>query len=118
MINHNILGKIMDKIVLEKWKNRVENINQEYHNIFILDNTDSLRSYFPHCGKCCNFDLRSSAAAYNYRFSELEYSIHIHCQYFVKCNKCDKSDNVIIRQKRSDNVIIRYKRLDILCYQY
>ena len=45
MINYNILGKLIDKVALNKWKNRVTRINQEYHNLFILNKDDTLGAF-------------------------------------------------------------------------
>jgi len=41
MINYNIRKIIIDKVAINKWKNKVKNINQEYMNVYYIDNYDN-----------------------------------------------------------------------------
>ena len=35
LVNHNILHLIVDKMALNKWKNKISKLNQEYASIFM-----------------------------------------------------------------------------------
>ena len=39
MINHNIFNKIIDKVALINWKQKITNINLEYHNKYAVYTT-------------------------------------------------------------------------------
>jgi len=51
-INKNIMKKIMDNVALNEWKNKVKDINGEYHHYFKWNECLTLNiSNYPECGK-------------------------------------------------------------------
>ena len=96
MINYNILGKLIDKVALNKWKNRVERINQEYHSLFVLDEHDIICTYDEDLCSNCSHDsyCMNGYSVYNYRDNFIGHvNKQIWSQCFIKCVNCD---NVII----------------------
>jgi len=79
-INKNIMKKIMDKMALNKWKNKVKKINGEYNHYFEWNGYLSLNSN--------NFHQNRNYIVYSYRENEGPGSIW-NCK-IRKCSYCDK----------------------------
>ena len=54
MINHNIFNKILDKVELVHWKQKITTINQEYRCIYTIYREIDGRFI---CVKKCNINL-------------------------------------------------------------
>ena len=42
-MNHNILGKIIDKVAFKQWEIKIKKINEQYHVIFRVNEFDVLQ---------------------------------------------------------------------------
>jgi len=70
MINKNILHIIVDNVALQRWKNMISKINNEYHKLYSFDKKK-------HC------TMRYNNFAFNYRNMEYEYRIEEYTYIFT-----------------------------------
>jgi len=87
-INKNIMKIIVDKMALNKWKNKIKNINAEYYYIY-EEFCDNL--YININNECkCFGEFNDDIPFYQFREYDLDDVI---CHYtIVKCNVCNKID--------------------------
>ena len=94
-MNHNILKKIIDKMALEKWKDRVKKINNLYHHFFILDEKiHSLNNKGEYggvvCGQCAFVIIEWFC--YNYRPSNIDDYPNMKTIYHHRLTRCKSCD--------------------------
>ena len=44
-MNHNIFNKIIDKVALNQWQQKIDQLNQEYHRYFEMTNDPQIGPY-------------------------------------------------------------------------
>jgi len=86
-INKNIFKIIIDQSALIRWKNKVKNINKEYHHIYLYEGDITLNDNQKICRCNDSEDDDSLLCLYQYRSSRIDGDVNHH--KIIKCNKCD-----------------------------
>jgi len=103
IINKNIFAKIIDNISLNKWKNKVKRINDEYHCTYSYIDERIMSKDNSRC--CCSGS--GSFTIYQYRTKNLNnYFDYVICNNTKKkCNKCNK---IIYGYRKVSNISIKH----------
>ena len=90
-MNHNILNKIIDQVALNQWQQKINQVNQEYHQYFEMTICDPQRG--PHLALKNNFCIPSFVMFYNWRDRRAPFIYNHNICYCFKCQEKHPRNN-------------------------